>query len=408
VLYFTLVKKDETVYLYKEGMNKYMEHLLNPRVREIQISGIRKFFNLVQQYDDAISLTIGQPDFATPEHIKEAGKHAIDENRTTYTPNAGLLELRKAASEFMAKKYGLHYDPVTEVITTNGASEAIDIALRTILQEGNEVILPGPVYPGYEPIIRLCGAAPVYVDTRETGFKVTAALLAEKITEKTRCVILPYPSNPTGCTLGQEEIEAIADLLADKEIFVISDEIYSELIYGDEHRSIAALPVMREKTIVINGLSKSHSMTGWRIGFTFAPAYISEQMVKVHQYNATCTSSISQYAALQALTEGINDADTMKVEYDKRRTYVYDRLVTMGFEVVKPNGAFYIFPSIEKFGLSSFTFASRLLEEQRVAVVPGDAFSSYGEGYIRISYAYAMDVLEEGLNRLEAFLASLK
>jgi aminotransferase len=385
-----------------------MQYLLNPRVRDIQISGIRKFFNLVQQYDNAISLTIGQPDFATPNHIKEAGKQAIDQNRTTYTPNAGLIELRQAASEFIAQKYGMHYDAGTEVIVTNGASEAIDIALRTILTEGSEVILPGPVYPGYEPIIRLCGATPVYIDTRNTNFKVTAELLREKITEHTRCVILPYPSNPTGCTLGQEEIEEIAALLADKEVFVISDEIYSELIYSGTHRSIATHPEMRNKTIVINGLSKSHSMTGWRIGFTFAPAYITEQMVKVHQYNATCASSISQYAALEALTEGINDAETMKVEYDKRRSYVYERLISMGFDVVKPDGAFYIFPSIEKFGLSSFAFASRLLEEQRVAVVPGDAFSSYGEGYIRISYAYAMDILEEGLNRLEAFLATVK
>ncbi|MED0672347.1 aminotransferase A [Aneurinibacillus aneurinilyticus] len=381
-----------------------MQHLLNSRVRDIQISGIRKFFNLVQQYDDAISLTIGQPDFATPEHIKAAGKQAIDQNRTTYTPNAGLQALREAVSTFVAQKYGLCYDAASEVIVTNGASEAIDIAFRTILEEGSEVILPGPVYPGYEPIIRLCGAVPVYVDTRHTDFKMTAALIGEKITEHTRCVILPYPSNPTGCTLEQKGIEEIAELLAGKEIFIISDEIYSELIYGETHRSIATLSTMREQTIVINGLSKSHSMTGWRIGFTFAPAYITEQMVKVHQYNATCASSISQYAALTALTEGINDAQAMKDEYDKRRVYVYERLTKMGLEVVKPDGAFYIFPSIKKFGLSSFDFALRLLEEQRVAVVPGDAFSSYGEGYIRISYAYAMDVLEEGLDRLEAFL----
>ncbi|AMA73993.1 MULTISPECIES: aminotransferase A [Aneurinibacillus] len=385
-----------------------MEHLINPRVRDIQISGIRKFFNLVQQYDDAISLTIGQPDFATPGHIKEAGKRAIDQNWTTYTPNAGLPELREAAAAFVWKKYGLRYDPVTEIIVTNGASEAIDIALRTVLTEGSEVILPGPVYPGYEPIIRLCGATPVYVDTRETDFKVTTTLLSEKINKNTRCVILPYPSNPTGCTLEQDEIEKIAALLEDKEVFVISDEIYSELIYEKKHRSIASLSSMREKTIVINGLSKSHSMTGWRIGFTFAPAYITSQMVKVHQYNVTCASAISQYAALEALTEGINDAEIMRAEYDKRRTYVYDRLTEMGLDVVKPNGAFYIFPRIGHFGLSSFTFASRLLEEQRVAVVPGDAFSAYGEGYIRISYAYAMEVLEEGLNRLEAFITSLK
>lgn len=385
-----------------------MKHLLNPRVRDIQISGIRTFFNRVAQYPDAVSLTIGQPDFATPDHIKEAGKRAIDENRTTYTPNAGLLALREAASVFVKEKYGLTYDPATEVITTNGASEAIDIALRTILTEGCEVILPAPVYPGYEPIIRLCGATPVYVDTTDSDFKMTADKIAQKLTVNTRCVILPYPSNPTGCTLDEQALTEIAKLLADRDVFVLSDEIYSELIYEGTHRSLASYPALREKTIVINGLSKSHSMTGWRIGFTFAPTYISEQMLKVHQYNATCASSISQYAALDALTEGRNDADIMKEEYDKRRRYVCERLTKMGLAPVVPTGAFYVFPSIREFGLPSFEFASRLLEEKRVAAVPGDAFSSYGEGYIRISYAYALDVLEEGLNRLEAFVNELR
>ena len=248
-----------------------MKHLLNPRVRDIQISGIRTFFNRVAQYPDAVSLTIGQPDFATPTHIKEAGKQAIDADRTTYTPNAGLLALREAASAFVREKYGLVYDAATEVITTNGASEAIDITLRTILTEGCEVILPAPVYPGYEPIIRLCGATPVYVDTTDSDFKMTADKIEAALTEQTRCVILPYPSNPTGCTLGEQELAQIAELLADRDVFVLSDEIYSELIYEGEHRSIASYPALRDKTIVINGLSKSHSMTGWRIGFTFAP-----------------------------------------------------------------------------------------------------------------------------------------
>ncbi|BAU29551.1 aminotransferase [Aneurinibacillus soli] len=385
-----------------------MKHLLNPRVRDIRISGIRTFFNRVAQYPDAVSLTIGQPDFATPDHIKEAGKRAIDENRTTYTPNAGLLALREAASAFMEEKYGLTYDPATEVITTNGASEAIDIVLRTILTEGCEVILPAPVYPGYEPIIRLCGATPVYVDTTDSDFKMTADKIAQKLTVNTRCVILPYPSNPTGCTLDEQALTEIAELLADQDVFVLSDEIYSELIYEGTHRSLASYPALHEKTIVINGLSKSHSMTGWRIGFTFAPAYISEQMLKVHQYNATCASSISQYAALDALTEGRNDADIMKEEYDKRRRYVCERLTQMGLAPVVPTAAFYVFPSIQEFGLPSFEFASRLLEEKRVAAVPGDAFSTYGEGYIRISYAYALEVLEEGLNRLEAFVNELR
>ncbi|MEW9669308.1 aminotransferase A [Ammoniphilus sp. 3BR4] len=385
-----------------------MEHLLNKRVQEIQISGIRKFSNKVAQYPDAISLTIGQPDFPTPEHIKEAGKQAIDDNKTTYTQNAGLIQLRKAACQFLEHQYGLSYDPETEVITTNGASEAIDIAFRTILEEGSEVILPGPIYPGYEPLIKLCGAVPVYVDTRKSDFKVSAEMIAKHLTEKTRCIILPYPSNPTGVVLDQESIQEIAALLQDKKIFVLSDEIYSELLYSGQHQSIAAIPGLREKTIVINGLSKSHSMTGWRIGFTFAPAYITQQMLKVHQYNVTCASTISQYAAVEALTNGIHDADAMKGDYKVRREYVYERLVAMKLDVVKPEGAFYIFPSIEKYGLDSFDFATQLLEKERLAVVPGSAFSEYGEGFVRLSYAYSMEVLKEGLDRFERFIRSIE
>lgn len=384
-----------------------MKHLINSSVRGIQVSGIRQFANMVAQYDDAISLTIGQPDFPTPEHIKQAAKLAIDQNRTTYTPNAGLLELRRAASHFLETKYNLHYKPDNEVIVTNGASEAIDISLRTILEQGSEVLLPGPIYPGYEPIIRLCGAVPVHVDTRQNGFQVDAALLEKHLTANTRCVILPYPSNPTGCVLGRQSLSEIADLLKDRNMFVISDEIYSELIYDKPHVSIASFPQMREKTIVINGLSKSHSMTGWRIGFTFAPAYLTEQMVKVHQYNSTCASSISQYAAIEALTNGIDDAEVMKQEYKKRRDYVYDRLIRMGFEAEKPDGAFYVFPSIGNFHMTSLEFATRLLESERVAVVPGDAFSEYGEGYLRISYAYSMEVLQEALDRMERFVKTL-
>ncbi|WP_281891084.1 aminotransferase A [Paenibacillus sp. YYML68] len=384
-----------------------MEKLVNPRVKDIQISGIRKISNLVAQYKGAITLTIGQPDFPTPEHIMHAAERAIAEQRTTYTPNAGLPELRQAIAGFVQSKYGLSYSAADEIIVTTGASEALDITLRTILTEGSEVIIPGPIYPGYEPLVRLCGGVPVYVDTRESGFKLTAELLAPHLTEKTRCIILCYPSNPTGRVLTEREQQELAQLLDGRELFVISDEIYSELIYDAPHRSFAALPGMRDKTIVINGLSKSHSMTGWRIGYTLAPAYLSQHMVKVHQYNVTCASSISQYAAIEALTAGIDDAEPMKQEYRKRRDYVYDRLTGMGFELVKPEGAFYLFPSIERFGLSSMQFTMRLLEEQKVAVVPGDAFSSYGEGYIRLSYAYGMDVLETGMERLESFVKSL-
>lgn len=382
-----------------------MEHFINQQLKNIQISGIRKFSNMVATYKDAVSLTIGQPDFPTPEHIKRAAQIAIDQNKTTYTPNAGVLELREAAAHFLEKKYQLSYDPEHEIITTVGASQAIDIALRTILEEGSEVILPGPVYPGYEPIIKLCGAVPVHVDTRDTQFKINADLIKEKITDKTRCLILPYPSNPTGCILDRESIEEIATVIREKEIFVLSDEIYSELIYDQNHQSIASIPGMRDKTIVINGLSKSHSMTGWRIGFAFAPAYLIQHMLKVHSYNVSCASSISQYAALEALQNGMDDARPMKEEYLKRRDYVYDRLVGMGLDIVKPDGAFYFFPSIKQFNLSSFDFAVQLLEKEGVAVVPGDAFSSYGEGYIRISYAYSMDILEKGCDRLEQFMA---
>ncbi|MCR8634943.1 aminotransferase A [Paenibacillus radicis (ex Xue et al. 2023)] len=384
-----------------------MEHLVNPRVKDIQISGIRKISNLVSTYKDALTLTIGQPDFPTPDHIMKAAHAAIDAHKTTYTPNPGMLELRQAASAFVKGKYGLEYRPESEVIVTSGASQALDITLRTILEEGSEVILPGPIYPGYEPLVRLCGGVPVYADTRNNGFKLTAELLEPHITEKTRCIILCYPSNPTGRVLSKEELADIAKLLENKSIFVISDEIYSELIYGQPHVSLASYPGMREKTIVINGLSKSHSMTGWRIGFTFAPEEITQHMVKVHQYNVTCASSISQYAALEALTNGVDDALPMKEAYVQRRDFVYKRLLDMGFELEKPEGAFYLFPSIEKFKLSSMDFTMKLLEEQKVAVVPGDAFSIYGEGYIRISYAYGMDILEKATERLEMFVRKL-
>lgn len=380
-----------------------MESLLNKNVRDIEVSEIRKFSEMAAKYPNSISFAIGQPDFPTPDHIKASGKRAIDENHTSYTTNAGLIEVRKAAADFLFKKYELAYNPENEVIITSGASEALDIALRTILSEGNEVILPGPVYPGYEPIIKLCGSTPVYVDTTKTNFKLNAELLAEKITEKTRCVIIPS-ANPTGCTFDEADLLSIAEVLKDKDIFIVSDEIYSELMFEERHHSIAAFPSVREKTVVVNGLSKSHSMTGWRIGITFAPAYITKQMLKVHQYSTTCATTISQHAALEALTVGINDSDEMKNEYQKRRDYVVERLVSMGFDVEKPKGAFYVFPSIKRFAQKSFDFAVELLEQAQVAVVPGTAFTQYGEGYIRISFACSMEVLEEGLNRIETFL----
>lgn len=385
-----------------------MKNLLNEQVRGIEISGIRKFVSLLPPHERVVSLTLGQPDFPTPQHIKDAAKAAIDENRTVYTPNAGLPTLRQAAAVYFRKKYDLCYDPDTEILVTNGASEGIDSTLRTVLREGDEVLLPAPVYPGYEPLIRLMGCKPVYVDITQNAFKLSASLISEKLTPKTRCIILPSPSNPTGSVLSPADLEEIADLLWDKNLFVLSDEIYSELLYDDEHRSIATFKGMRERTIIINGLSKSHSMTGWRIGFVLAPEFIVKNIVKVHQYNSTCASSISQYAALEALENGFDDALPMKQEYRQRRDYVYQRLLKMGLETVKPSGAFYIFPSIAKAGLPSFEFCKKLLELHKVAIIPGDAFSSFGEGYIRISFASSMEQLTEGLDGLERFLASIQ
>lgn len=295
-----------------------MEELLNRRIKNIQISGIRRFYNLVSQYKDAINLTIGQPDFETPTHVKDAAKIALDNNKTVYTHNAGILELRRAVSNYY-KKYGIEYNPDDEIIITSGGSEAIYIALNTILDENSEVILPGPIYPGYEPVIKLCGAKPVFIDTTNHDFKLKAKLIKKHLTERTRCIIIPSPSNPTGIMLNKAELYEIIKLIKDKDIFILSDEIYSELTYDFEHVSIASFREVFDKTIVVNGLSKSHSMTGFRIGYTLAPKYISQEMIKLHQYINSCASSISQYAALEALTNGPLDPISMREEYKKRR-----------------------------------------------------------------------------------------
>ena len=379
-----------------------MEHILNPLVKSVEISGIRKFYNMVADIEGTISLTIGQPDFPTPLHLKEAAKKAIDEDYTVYTHNAGYIELREAACNFVKQKYNLSYRAEDEVIVTTGASEAIDIAFRTILLPGAEVILPGPVYPGYEPIIKMAGAIPVYANTTENGFKMTAEIIQPYLTEATRCIVLPYPSNPTGVTLTSKELQDIADLIRGKDIIVIADEIYSELVYEQEHVSIASF--LKEQTIVLNGLSKSHSMTGWRIGFLFAPANLCQHILKVHQYNVTCTSSVSQRAALEALTNGVDDALPMKSEYIIRRDYVYERLQRMNLQVVKPDGAFYFFVKLPEGYHSSLDFCLELVKTTKVACVPGDAFSLLGEGYFRISYAYSMETLKEALDRIEKFL----
>ncbi|MBS4172315.1 aminotransferase A [Bacillus sp. FJAT-49736] len=380
-----------------------MEHLLNKKVLDIEISGIRKFSNMVSGLEDMISFTIGQPDFPTPLHVKEAGISAIENDLTTYTHNAGYLELRKAASDFVKQKYKLQYNPENEIIVTVGASEAIDVSLRTILTDGSEVILPGPIYPGYEPIIRMAGGIPVHIDTRDSDFKLTAEKIEPFINSNTRCIILPYPSNPTGVSLSESELRDIAKLLKGRDIFIIADEIYSELVYEEEHYSIANL--LRDQTIVINGLSKSHSMTGWRVGFLFAPENITKHILKVHQYNVSCVSSISQMAAIEALTKGMDDAVPMRIEYKKRRDYVSSRLAEMGLQFTNPDGAFYFFVKIPTdLEMSSFDFAIDLAKKYRLAVVPGDAFSVYGEGYFRLSYACSMEKLQEGLNRLELYI----
>ncbi|MCT2534339.1 aminotransferase A [Aquibacillus koreensis] len=380
-----------------------MNHLINSNVRNLEISGIRKFFNLVANKEDVLSLTIGQPDFHTPDHVKEAAKRSIDQNLTTYTHNAGIPTLRYAIADFCNQKYNIKYDPDNEIIVTVGASQAIDITLRTIIQTGDEVILPGPVYPGYEPLIRLAGGIPIYVDTRENGFKLTSDLIRKHMTKRTKCVILPYPSNPTGITLTREELQAIATELQEEDVFILADEIYSELVYEQEHVSIGTFSEIREKTIIINGVSKSHSMTGWRIGFLLAPEWLTKHILKVHQYNVSCASSISQYAALEALTNGLHDSNIMKENYLERRDYVYQRLKRLDIEVIKPDGAFYFFIKLPN-TKTSFELAVELVNNAKLALVPGDAFSSFGQGYLRLSYAYSLETLQKGMDRLEQYL----
>ena len=385
-----------------------LKHLINNNVKNIEISGIRKFFNLVSDEKDVVSLTIGQPDFHTPDNVKNAGIQAIENNFTTYTPNQGIWELRKAIHTYYKTNYELAYQPDSEIIVTSGASEAIDITFRTILTPGDEVILPSPIYPGYEPLITLAGAKPVHVDTTNTGFKFTPEALADVINENTKCIVLPSPSNPTGAAYSREELEALAGVIKGKEIFILSDEIYSEIVFDFAHTSIASISDLKNQTIVINGVSKSHSMTGFRIGYTLAPEWISEQMLKVHQYNVSCAASISQYAALEAMTTYQEHTAYIKEVFKKRRDYVYERLTGMGLEVEQPQGAFYIFPKLTLNDMSSFDLGLSLVRNARVALVTGSSFSKDGEGYMRLSYAYHEDILKEGLDRLEAYLLNKK
>ncbi|MBC1761039.1 aminotransferase class I/II-fold pyridoxal phosphate-dependent enzyme [Listeria welshimeri] len=380
-----------------------MTKSIRPELHDIEVSGIRTFNNRVTGIPDMIRLTLGEPDFPTPEHIKQAGISAIQENFTNYTPNAGMPELLAAASTYFKEKYDLSYKD-NEIIVTVGATEAISVALQTILEPDDEVILPDPIYPGYEPLITLNKARPIKIDTTETNFKLTPEQLRAHITPKTKALIIPYPSNPTGVSLNKEELLALAAVLKETGIFVIADEIYSELTYHQEHISIA--PMLRDQTIVINGLSKSHAMIGWRIGFLLAPENLTKEMLKIHQYSVTCASSISQKAALEAITNGKDDAFQMRTEYKTRANFTQERLEKMGFTVIPPDGAFYFFVKLpDEITENSFDWAVRLAEEAKVAVVPGNAFSEKGDRYFRLSYATSFNNLAEALDRMATFLA---
>lgn len=381
-----------------------MINRVNERVVDLEVPGIRVFSNEVVQYSDGVNLTIGESDFPTPERVKQAGIEAIEQNLTGYSHNAGLLTLREKVSLFFDETYNFHYDPVSEVVITTGASEGIDSILRTILNEGDEVIMPAPIYSGYEPIIHLNGAKVVYLDTSQTGFSPCPEKLEDLITEKTKAIILNYPSNPTGMTLSKEQMDGLVSVLERHPIFIISDEIYSENTFNKKHVSFAEYPQIRNQLFLVHGLSKSHAMTGWRIGFVLGPKNLMEHVLKVHLYNSICAALPSQYAGIEALTTSRRAPEVMNKSYVERRDYMYDRLISMGLSVVKPTGAFYIFPSIEGTGLTSWAFATDLLEQEHVAVVPGSAFTEYGEGFIRISYANSMETLVEGMDRIERFI----
>lgn len=380
---------------------------LNPRAEALKISGIRQFFNQLVDYPDAINLTIGQPDFPTPEKVKEAGKAAITADMTSYSHNAGLLELRQEIASFFSDTYKLTYNPQTEIIATNGASEALDATFRTILCEGDEVIIPAPCFAGYEPLVSLNGGKAVLLDTSTTGLVPTAESIKALITNKTKAILFNFPSNPTGVTLTKEQMEVIVEELKNHEIFVLTDEIYSENTFIGSHTSFACFDAIKDRTFLIHGLSKSHSMTGWRMGFLLGPEEYVKHILKVHMYNTVCASVPTQYAAIEALKNNRHVPAEMNRAYMERLEFVYGKLIEMGLEVVKPNGAFYIFPSIAKYGMSSFEFATRLLKEAGVAAVPGTAFTEYGEGFLRISYAYSMPTLEKAMERMAAWLKTL-
>ena len=381
---------------------------ISSRAKSVELSTIRKFFNSVSAVPGAISLTLGQPDFPTPEYIKDAGINAIRDNKTVYTHNQGNFELRCEISKYLIKKHGINYDPETEIIVTTGASEAIDTTLRAIINEGDEVLIPSPGFVAYGACTKLSGGVPVYVPLKmEEKFHLTPDILKDYISKKTKVLILSYPNNPTGAVMGIDELRKISDIIIKNDILVISDEVYSEIIYGKKSSSITEIEGMKDRTILIGGFSKTYSMTGWRIGFTAAPGWITKHLVKIHQYNVTCAASMCQEAAFAALRGTDESVFEMVAEYNKRRIYCIERLKNMGLELYEPEGAFYIFPSIKKYNITSDEFCSKLLYDKKLAVVPGSAFGDFGEGFIRISYAYSLDKLAEGLNRLESFINTI-
>ena len=375
----------------------------------IEPSGIRKFFDVVSEMPDAISLGVGEPDFDTPWRVRDEAIYSLEKGRTFYTSNSGLMELKEEISRYLGRKYELSYDPRSEVFLTVGGSEAIDIGLRAMLDPGDEVLIPEPSYVSYKPCTILAGGVPVTIPLKaENEFRLTGEELLSYITDRTKLLILPFPNNPTGAVMERRDLSEIVRIVEEKDIFVMTDEIYAELTYGEEpHVSIASFPGMKERTIYINGFSKAFAMTGWRLGYACGPANIISQMLKIHQYAIMCAPTTSQYAAVEALRSCDDEVQMMREEYNGRRRYLIHRLREMGMDCFEPFGAFYIFPSIQKFGMSSDEFAERLLREKKVAVVPGTAFGDSGEGFIRISYAYSLDSLKAALDRIEEFVTGL-
>ena len=386
-----------------------MRNPLSKTITEIKPSGIRKFFDIVSEMKDAISLGVGEPDFDTPWHVRDEGIYSLEKGRTFYTSNAGLMELKEEISNYLDRRCNVHYNPKNEIIVTVGGSEGIDIAMRAMLDPGDEVLIPQPSYVSYEPCCLLAGGKPVIIELKaENEFRLTKQELLDAITDKTKLLVLPFPNNPTGAIMEKEDLEAIAEVIIEKDIFVLSDEIYSELSYKGDHVSITTIPGMKERTILINGFSKAYAMTGWRLGYACGPKEIIEQMLKIHQFAIMCAPTTSQYAAIEAMRNGDEDVAQMREAYNQRRRYLMHAFKEMGLECFEPYGAFYVFPCIKEFGMTSEEFATRFLEEEKVAVVPGTAFGDCGEGFLRISYAYSLDILKVALNRLAHFVFRLR